>query len=81
MIAAGCCHIASQIDRYALYPSDAIIKLAIEKKIPFTTASDAHSHAQLAESFDRLGEKMSILGIREVCVYEKHKREVRTLKL
>ena len=64
-----------------LYPSDAIIKLAIEKKIPFTTASDAHSHAQLAESFDRLGEKMSILGIREVCVYEKHKREVRTLKL
>src|SRR5437867_10736790 len=27
-----------------LYPSDAIIKLAIEKEIPFTTASDAHSH-------------------------------------
>ena len=62
-----------------LYPSDAIIKLAIEKGIPFTTASDAHSHAQLAENFDRLVEKMSILGIREVCVYEKHQRQ--TLKL
>ena len=57
-----------------LYPSDAIIELAIEKGIPFTTASDAHSHAQLAENFDRLAEKMAILRIRAVCVYDKHKR-------
>jgi len=62
-----------------LYPSDRIIKLAIEKGISFTTASDAHSHVQLAENFDRLAEKMSILGVREVCVYDKHKREVRKL--
>src|SRR5437016_12791345 len=34
-----------------LYPGDRIIELAIEKKIPFTTASDAHSYAQLAENF------------------------------
>jgi len=57
-----------------LYPSDAIIRLAAAKGIPFTTASDAHSHAQLAENYERLAEKMSILRIREVCVYEKHKR-------
>jgi histidinol-phosphatase (PHP family) len=62
-----------------LYPSDAIIKFAIKKGISFTTASDAHSHAQLAENFDRLSEKMSILGIREVCVYEKHQRQIRKL--
>ena len=62
-----------------LYPSDEIIRLAIEKGIPFTTASDAHSHAQLGENYERLAEKMSILGIREVCVYEKHKREIRAL--
>jgi histidinol-phosphatase (PHP family) len=62
-----------------LYPSDRIIELAIEKGISFTTASDAHSHVQLAENFDRLAEKMSILGVREVCVYDKHKREVRKL--
>ncbi len=62
-----------------LYPGDAIIALAIEKGIPFTTASDAHSHAQLAEDFDRLAEQASILGIGEVCVYEKHEREVRKL--
>jgi histidinol-phosphatase (PHP family) len=63
-----------------LYPSDEIIRLAIKKGIPFTTASDAHSHAQLAENYDRLAEKMSILGIREVCVYEKHKRQLLALK-
>ncbi len=60
-----------------LYPADRIIELAVEKGIPFTTASDAHSHAQLGENFGRLAEKMSILQIREVCVYEKHKREMR----
>ena len=56
-----------------LYPSDRIIELAIEKGIPFTIASDAHSHVQLGDNFQRLAEKMSILGIREVCVYERHK--------
>jgi histidinol-phosphatase (PHP family) len=63
-----------------LYPSDEIIRLAIKRRIQFTTASDAHSHAQLAENFDRLAEKMSIFGIDEVCVYEKHKRQLRPLK-
>src|SRR5438309_119282 len=62
-----------------LYPSDEIIRLAMEKGISFTTASDAHSHAQLGENFERLAEKMSILGIREVCVFEKHRREIRNL--
>ena len=62
-----------------LYPSDAIIELALEKGIPFTTASDAHSHAQLAENFNRLAERMSILGVHDVCVYDKHQREMREL--
>jgi histidinol-phosphatase (PHP family) len=60
-----------------LYPSDHIIELAMVKGIPLTTASDAHSHAQLGAGFDRLAEKMSILGLREVCVYTKHKRDTR----
>ncbi|HWN64827.1 MAG TPA: histidinol-phosphatase [Candidatus Binatus sp.] len=63
-----------------LYPSDRIIKLAIEKGIPFTTASDAHSHVQLGENFHRLAEKMSTLEIREVCVFEKHRRFVKSLQ-
>src|ERR1700736_147814 len=62
-----------------LYPADHIIELAIKKGIPFTTASDAHSHVQIAENFDRLIEKMSILGVLEVCVYDKHKRQACSL--
>ena len=58
-----------------LYPGDRIIELAMAKAIPFTTASDAHSHVQLGENFSRLADKMSILGVRKVCVYAKHKRE------
>jgi Histidinol phosphatase and related hydrolases of the PHP family len=57
-----------------LYPSDAIIELAMEKGIPFTTASDAHSHVQLGENFANLAHKMAEIGIRQVCIFEKHKR-------
>jgi histidinol-phosphatase (PHP family) len=56
-----------------LYPSDSIIELAVEKGIPFTTASDAHSHVQLGENFARLADKMGEIGIRQVCIFEKHK--------
>ncbi len=45
-----------------LYPSDDLIELALAKGIPFTTASDAHSHVQLAENYARLTEKMAALG-------------------
>src|SRR3954463_3406537 len=59
-----------------LYPSDEIIRLAIEKGIRFTTASDAHSHAQLAENYDRLAQKMAEFGIKEVCVFKRHNPRV-----
>src|SRR5438132_1384731 len=59
-----------------LYPSDEIIFLAMEKKIPFTIASDAHSWAQLGENYERLRQKITSFGIREMCVYEKHERIV-----
>jgi histidinol-phosphatase (PHP family) len=62
-----------------LYPGDRIIELAMEKGVPFTTASDAHSHVQLAENFARLGQKMCNVGIREACVFEKHKRDRRAV--
>jgi histidinol-phosphatase (PHP family) len=55
-----------------LYPSDRIIELAIEKEIPFTTASDAHSHVQLGENFDTLAEKMAAIGVRRVFIFENH---------
>jgi histidinol-phosphatase (PHP family) len=63
-----------------LYPSDRIIELAIAKQIPFTTASDAHSPVQLGENYERLAGKMNSLGIRQVCVYENHRRQSVTTK-
>jgi histidinol-phosphatase (PHP family) len=57
-----------------LYPSDPIIQLAMGKGIPFTTASDAHSHVQLGEDFARLAQKMTDFAIRHVCIFQKHKR-------
>jgi histidinol-phosphatase (PHP family) len=64
-----------------LYPSDAIIELAIGKGIPFTTASDAHSYVQLGENFVRLARKMSEFGIRRVCIFQKHERAELPLQL
>ncbi len=59
-----------------LYPSDEIIRRAQEKGIPFTTASDGHSHVQQGENFARLAEKMAQMGIEEVCVFEQHQRQI-----
>jgi histidinol-phosphatase (PHP family) len=64
-----------------LYPSDSIIELAMDKRIPFTTASDAHSHVQLGENFARLAHKMAEIGIRQVCTFEDHKRTEMPLQL
>ena len=59
-----------------LYPSDEIIRAAIEKGIPFTTASDGHSHIQQGENFDRLAKKTADLGINKVCIFERHQRRM-----
>jgi len=64
-----------------LYPSDPIIELAIGKGIPFTTASDAHSHVQLGENFAKLARKMTDFGIRYVCIFQKHRRAELPLQL
>ena len=57
-----------------LYPQQEIIELAMRKRIPFTTASDAHSHVQLGEDFPRLSELMAQMGIEEVCTFDRHRR-------
>ena len=62
-----------------LYPSDRIIELAMEKGIPFTIASDAHSHAQLGDSYPRLAQKMASFGIRHICIFDKHQRIMRAI--
>ncbi|MEP7071325.1 MAG: histidinol-phosphatase HisJ family protein [Verrucomicrobiota bacterium] len=55
------------------YPTDDIITLAFAKGISFTTASDAHSSAQLGEHYDRLAERIAAAGIRQICIYDRHR--------
>lgn len=62
-----------------LYPGDRIIELAIEKGIPFTIASDAHSHAQLGNNYPRLAQKLAAFGIRQISIFENHQRVVRAV--
>ena len=57
-----------------LYPSDELIRLAADKGISFTTASDAHSHVQLAENYARLSDKVSTLAITHICTFERHQQ-------
>ena len=64
-----------------LYPSDPIIELATGKGIPFTTASDAHSHVQLGGNFARLARKVADLGIRQICIFQNHKPAELSLQL
>ena len=61
------------------YPHVDIIRAAQQLGIPFTLASDAHSHAQLAEYYDRLAILLGELGIKEVASYEKHRRRIISL--
>jgi histidinol-phosphatase (PHP family) len=56
------------------YPGDAAVELALKKGIPFTTASDAHSHAQLGDNFSMLAQRMTSFEIQHVCVFDKHNR-------
>ena len=59
-----------------LYPSDDLIAVAMEKRIPFTTASDAHSHVQLAENYERLGKTIAQFRIEQVCTFERHQKQL-----
>ena len=57
-----------------IYPEKKIIQRALALGIPFTNASDAHSHVQLGENYERLGGLLDECGICEVAVYENHRR-------
>ena len=61
------------------YPSIEIIRLAHEIGIPLTVASDAHSHVQQAENYERLAALLDECGISEVAVYDHHQRQLVSL--
>jgi histidinol-phosphatase (PHP family) len=55
------------------YPHIAILRAAVELQIPITTASDAHSHAQVAADYDKLGAVLAAAGISESVTFQEHR--------
>jgi histidinol-phosphatase (PHP family) len=55
------------------YPHISILRAAIELQIPITTASDAHSHAQIASDYDRLADILEAAGVDEIVTFQRHK--------
>lgn len=64
---------------HELYPGDGIVRSALGKEIPFTTASDAHSHVQLGDKYGRLAQTMAELGVTEVSTFERHQHRAHLL--
>jgi histidinol-phosphatase (PHP family) len=61
------------------YPHASILRAAVALQIPITTASDAHSHVQVAADYDKLGAVLETSGVTEIVTFRKHQatREVR----
>jgi len=55
------------------YPHPSILKTAVELGIPITTASDAHSHAQVGEDFDKLAGILRSANVTEIVAFSRHK--------
>ena len=58
------------------YPDFDIIKLAQEKGITFTIASDAHAAQNLSHHYGKLEEILKELNINEVATYHRHERKM-----
>ena len=54
------------------YPHVDILRAAVELHIPITTASDAHSHAQVAADYEKLAGILDAAGISENVTFQRH---------
>ena len=59
------------------YPHPAILRLAMDLKVPITTASDAHSYAQIAENYNRLAPILDEADVHQVVTYQHHQVIIR----
>jgi histidinol-phosphatase (PHP family) len=55
-----------------LYPHPSILRAAVELGIPITTASDAHSYAQVGANFDQLGLILETANVTEIVSFSLH---------
>jgi histidinol-phosphatase (PHP family) len=55
------------------YPHRSILQAAVELQIPITAASDAHSHAQVAADYEKLGTVLEAAGVTEIVRFQAHR--------
>jgi histidinol-phosphatase (PHP family) len=55
------------------YPHVSLLKAAFELQIPITTASDAHSQAQIAADYERLSTVLDAAGVTEIVTFQHHR--------
>jgi len=55
------------------YPHAAILRAAVELEVPITTASDAHSYAQLAADYEKLAAILETAGVTQIARFQRHK--------
>jgi histidinol-phosphatase (PHP family) len=55
------------------YPHLSILKAAVKLDIPITTASDAHSYAQVGENYDQLADVLDSAGVTRPVKFHVHR--------
>ncbi len=58
------------------YPHASILRLAVAFAIPITTASDAHSYVQVADSYEQLGNVLDSVGVTQVVTFQRHRWKI-----
>jgi histidinol-phosphatase (PHP family) len=54
------------------YPHLSILQIAVELQIPITTASDAHSYAQVGADYEKLAAVLDASGVTEIVTFQRH---------
>jgi histidinol phosphatase-like PHP family hydrolase len=60
------------------YPHASILKLAVALAIPITTASDAHSHFQVADNYPQLARVLDATGVSQTVTFRRHRWKSRS---
>jgi histidinol-phosphatase (PHP family) len=62
-----------------IYPSQALLEMAVDAGLPISLSSDAHVPGQIGYRYDDALELLSAAGITEVCVFERRRRRLEPL--
>ena len=59
-----------------LYPSPALLEMAVDAGLPIALSSDAHEPGQIGYRYDDAVAALADAGVTEMCVFERRKRRM-----